>query len=91
MAEVDADAAAMIAKIRQAKDGSISVELYSELDAIEKVARLLRLIKDQTAVTVEDVTPRPQDPDRQVMKEAISGFAWLHSPRRTESQPSRPP
>lgn len=71
MADLDADAVAMIAKIRQSRDGSLSVELYDKLAAIEKVARLLGLIKDQHDVKVEDITPRPQDPGREAMRAAI--------------------
>ncbi|HEY1243554.1 MAG TPA: terminase small subunit [Hyphomicrobiaceae bacterium] len=69
--DLDDAAAAMIAKIVRGKDGSLRVELHDKLAAIEKVARLLGLIRDQHDVTVADITPRPQDPGREVMRAAI--------------------
>ena len=63
MAELDDAAAAMIAKIRQGKDGSLSVELHDKLAAIEKVAKLMGLIKEQHdhsgSVKFEEVAPAP--------------------------------
>jgi phage terminase small subunit len=69
--DLDDAAAAMIAKIVRGKDGRLRVELHDKLGAIEKIARLLGLMKDQHEVKVEDVTPRPQDPGRAVMREAL--------------------
>jgi phage terminase small subunit len=69
--DLDDAAAAMIAKIVRGKDGSLRVEMHDKLAAIEKIARLLGLMKDQHDVKVEDITPRPQDPGREVMREAI--------------------
>ena len=67
----DDAAAAMISKIVQGKDGSLRVELHDKLAAIEKVARLLGLLKEHHEVQVEDITPRPRDPGREVMRAAL--------------------
>jgi hypothetical protein len=52
----------------------VRVRLHDKLAAIEKVAKLLGLIKDQHDVKVEDVTPRPRDPGREIMLESVKRF-----------------
>jgi phage terminase small subunit len=71
--DLDDAAAAMIAKIVRGRDGSLRVELHDKLAAIEKIARLLGLMKDQHEVKVEDITPRPQM-DRAEWDETASKF-----------------
>ena len=46
-AELDDAAAAMISKIIRGKDGSLRLELHDKLAAIEKLGKLLGLIKEQ--------------------------------------------
>jgi phage terminase small subunit len=46
-ADLDDAAAAMISKIIRGKDGSLRVELHDKLAAIEKLGKLLGLIKEQ--------------------------------------------
>jgi phage terminase small subunit len=65
--EMDDAAAAMIAKVIRSKDGSVRVELHDKLAAVEKIAKLMGLIKDQHelsgSVRIENLEPKlpPKD------------------------------
>jgi phage terminase small subunit len=72
--DIDDAAAAMIAKIVRGKDGSLRVEMHDKLAAIEKIAKLLGLLKEHHEVQVEDITPRPQDPGREVILQSVAAF-----------------
>jgi hypothetical protein len=74
-ADLDDAAAAMISKVIRGKDGSIRVELHDKLAAVEKIAKLLGLMKDQHDVNLRDVTPpRPRDPGRDVIVQSVRAF-----------------
>jgi hypothetical protein len=64
----------MIAKVIRSKDGSVRVGLHDKLAAVEKIARLLGLMKDQHDVKVQDVTPRPRAPGREVIMQSVRAF-----------------
>ena len=73
--DLDAAAAAMIAEIVQSRDGTVRVRLHDKLIAVEKVAKLLGLMKDQHDVNLKDVTPpRPRDPGREVIMQSVRAF-----------------
>jgi phage terminase small subunit len=72
--ELGTAGAAMIAEITQSRDGTVRVRLHDKLAAIEKVARLLGLMKDQHDVNLKDVTPRPRDPGREVIMQSVRAF-----------------
>jgi phage terminase small subunit len=76
MAELDDAAAAIIAKIRQSKDGSLSVELHDKLAAIEKVAKLLGYIKEQHehSGSVRIDNPTPQHPGKDHLEDMADMF-----------------
>jgi phage terminase small subunit len=85
MAELDDAAAAIIAKIRQSKDGSLSVELHDKLAAIEKVAKLLGYIKEQHehsgSVRIENPTPQHPGHDHLAdMADRFLGGLAKHNP-----------
>lgn len=69
--DLDDAAAAMIAEIVQSKDGTVRVRMHDKLAAIEKAAKLMGLLKEHHEVQVEDITPRPKDPGREVMRAAL--------------------
>jgi hypothetical protein len=73
-ADLDDAAAAMIAKVIRGKDGSVRVELHDKMAAIEKIAKLLGLLKEQHDVKVEDITPRPQRPSDEAWAEDVRRF-----------------
>jgi phage terminase small subunit len=66
-ADLDDAAAAMIAKVIRSKDGSVRVELHDKLAAVEKIAKLMGLIKDQHelsgSVKIENLEPKLPPPD----------------------------
>lgn len=67
MAELDDTAAAMIAELSRSKDGSLRIKLHDKLSAIEKVAKLLGLIREHHehsgSVKVENPTPKAPGED----------------------------
>jgi phage terminase small subunit len=81
--DLDDAAAAMIAKIVRGKDGSLRVELHDKLAAIEKIAKLLGLLKEQHDVKVEDVTPRSRG------RPARTGSSISHGSSAWRSKSSR--
>jgi phage terminase small subunit len=74
--EIDDAAAAMIAKVIRSKDGSVRVELHDKLAAVEKLAKLMGLIKEQHefsgSVKVENLKPRL--PPKEVCEGWIAPF-----------------
>jgi phage terminase small subunit len=66
-ADLDDAGAAMISKLVRGKDGSLRVELHDKLSAVEKLGKLMGLIKEQHelsgSVKVENLEPRlpPKD------------------------------
>jgi phage terminase small subunit len=74
--EIDDAAAAMIAKVIRNKDGSVRVELHDKLAAVEKLAKLMGLIKEQHefsgSVKVENLEPRL--PPKEVCEGWIAPF-----------------
>jgi phage terminase small subunit len=62
--EIDDAAAAMIAKVIRSKDGSVRVELFDKLSAVEKLAKLLGHIKEQHEVKVV-TPPEPRLPSKE--------------------------
>ena len=73
-ADLEDAAALTIAEISQTKDGAVRVRLHDKLAAIEKVAKLLGLVKEHHDVKVTDITPRPTLPSREAMDEDLRKF-----------------
>ena len=91
MAELDDAAAAMIAKIRQSRDGSLSVELHDRLAAIEKLGKLLGLIKEQHehsgSIKIEELTPKRPSDDR--LAEILARYEAGHKTPTKKGPPMR--
>jgi hypothetical protein len=79
-ADLDDAAAAMIAKVIRGKDGSVRVELHDKLAAIEKIAKLLGLLKEQHEVKVEE-PPRPRHPGQDRLAAMLAPFLGKAPPR----------
>jgi phage terminase small subunit len=66
--EIDDFAAAMILEISETKDGAKRIKLHDKLAAIEKLAKLMGLIKEQHehsgTIKVEDPRPKAPSPER---------------------------
>jgi phage terminase small subunit len=88
--ELDDYAAAMIAEISETKDGAKRVKLHDKLAAIEKLAKLLGLIKEQHehsgSIKVEDLTPKR--PSASPRSSPATASAAMPGPRR--GTPSKP-
>jgi phage terminase small subunit len=90
--EIDDAAAAMIAKVIRSKDGSVRVELHDKLAAIEKIAKLLGLLKEQRehsgSVKVQELRPQHMGEDH-LAEMMADYFGRDRVPKRNRGQEGR--
>lgn len=60
-ADMDINARFAIAKIKQDKDGQVSIELHDKRQSLVDLARVMGLITDKTTVPIDPTTGKPID------------------------------
>jgi Terminase small subunit len=91
-ADLDDAGAAMINKLVRGKDGSVRVELHDKLAAIEKIAKLLGLLKEQHehsgSVKVQELVPQHMGDD-QLTEMMADYFGRDRVPKKKPGQEGR--